>query len=403
MKKIINYFHINEIGGLELLFAFYLILSGYTYGPVSFTWLVLLIMDVWAIKRKVVFSFFKPILYLLIFYLIHELIVLAFFSGFASYHINRVFSSLIVLSSVFIIVPALDYKKMVGSLYVVAIISMVGLLYHYFLLASGRFGDIHPLTLPFLPEMSTDSRSFEIILRPTSFYWEPAAYVTFMMVLLFLALWEKKYLFAGVILVLNLLSTSTNGIILSFLMVVIFVFTQKIGTWSRILIVVASVFLVSFLLTSDIFEQGVQKMEMESADVQGSIRLSNGPNLIKAIPSSDLIFGIPAANIDDYYKMNPSIHSASIGFTDKDTIYVTDLWMVLIKYGIIGLLLYLNVFYSILKRQRLIWPYLFVLIVAMFSQSVFLGSTYAFQIIFMLVFCRYLDNLRFCSLKKNKV
>lgn len=278
-EKKIRYFHLNEIGGLELLFAFYIILTGYSYGPVSFTWLVLLIMDIWAIKRKVVFSYFKPILYLLLFYLIHELIVLAFYSGFASYHINRVFSSLIVLSSVFIIVPALDYKKMVGSLYVVAIISMAGLLYHYLLLASGRFSDIHPLTLPFLPEMSTESRSFEIILRPTSFYWEPAVYATFMMVPLFLALWEKKYLFAGLILIFNLLSTSTNGIVLSFLMVVVFVFTQKLGVWSRILIVVSSIFIVSFLLTSDIFEQGVQKMEIESADVEGSIRLSNGPNL----------------------------------------------------------------------------------------------------------------------------
>ena len=403
MKKIIRYFHLNEIGGLELLFAFYIILTGYSYGPVSFTWLVLLIMDIWAIKRKVVFSYFKPILYLLLFYLIHELIVLAFYSGFASYHINRVFSSLIVLSSVFIIVPALDYKKMVGSLYVVAIISMAGLLYHYLLLASGRFSDIHPLTLPFLPEMSTESRSFEIILRPTSFYWEPAVYATFMMVPLFLALWEKKYLFAGLILIFNLLSTSTNGIVLSFLMVVVFVFTQKLGVWSRILIVVSSIFIVSFLLTSDIFEQGVQKMEIESADVEGSIRLSNGPNLIKRIPASDLIFGIPAANIDDYYRVTSSMHSASIVFTDKDTIYVTDFWMVLIKYGIIGLFLYLSVFYSFLKRQRLIWPYLLVLLVAMFTQSVFLGGTYAFQIIFMLVFCRNIESQRIRQLGNVKI
>lgn len=402
MNKLIKYFHINEIGGLELLFAFYLILTGYSYGPISFTWLVLLIMDIWAIKRKVVLYFFKPILYLLIFYLIHELIILVFYSNFASYHINRIFSSIIVLFSIFIIVPALDYKKMVGSIYVVAIISMAGLLYHYLLLASGRLGDIHPLTLPFLPEMSTDSRSFEIILRPTSFYWEPAAYATFMMVPLFLALWEKKYLFAGLILIFNLLSTSTNGIVLSFLMVVVYVFTQKIGGWNRILIVVASVFLVSFLLTSDLFEQGVQKLEMESADVEGSIRLSNGPNLIKTIPATDLIFGIPAANIDDYYKVNASIHSATIGFTDKDTIYVTDFWMVLIKYGIIGIFLYLSVFYSFIKRQRLIWPYLLVLLVAMFTQSVFLGGTYAFQIMFMLVFCRYLEPRRGSLIEKNK-
>ena len=394
MKKIIDYFHLDKIGGFELLFAFFPILSQYNFGKVYFAIIFLLIMDFISLAKGRKPYMFKPLLLFLVFYIIHEIPILIGFGG----NVFGFLQNLLTIASIFFIVPALRMEKLLGAIYLVALISMGGLIYHAALLLSGNIGELHPLTLPFLPSFDAESRAMEIILRPTSFYWEPSSYITFMLIPMLFSLLEKKYVFTFAIVFLNLLSGSTNGIALSFLMLAFYALTQDVGLMSKVLVTIAGVAMGYFLMTSELFEVGVEKMN--NTEIGSNQRLHNGIALIKAMPLEHIITGFPANDVTDYYYKNQNIKIADITPLDTGNVFVSDFWGVLAKYGIIGLLLYFNIYLFFFKKDRALRPYLLTLFVAMFSQCLFPGPLFAFQMMILLVYMKYgqLHEYRFLSL-----
>lgn len=380
-KKIGKYWGKSRLGVIELLFAFYPILSGYAYGIVRLDLLILVVMDFIAFYRSKRLLDFKPLFYLFIYVLLHEFVLFFFLKGMPVYHLNSLLSTTIFLSSIFIIVPAINYKKLSRCLFLVGILSMVGILYHFMMIRNG--GEIHPIKLPFLPDLSEDSRLFSFGNRPTSFYWEPAAFVTYMMVPLFLSLNERRYVWTLIITLSIFLSTSSTGILLSVMMVGVYVFTQKIRMLYRVLLSVAGVALVLFLLQSELFESGIQKIE--NTDVEKTTRLINGPRLVFNMPSEHLITGMVSANVNDYYQ--DGYVSTYLQPTRSGTIFVSTFWSVLAKFGLVGLLLYLNVYVKFIKNRRLL-PYVTILLIALFSQGFVLSAIFVFQMIFMLSFLK---------------
>lgn len=394
MKKIVEYFHLDKIGGFELLFAFFPILSQYSFGKVYFAIIFLLIMDFISLAKGRKPYKFKPLLFFLVFYVIHEIPILIGYNG----NIFGFLQYTLTLASIFIIVPALRMEKLLGAIYLVALISMGGLIYHAVLLFSGNIGDLHPLTLPFLPNFDAESRAMEIIPRPTSFYWEPASYVTFMMIPMFFSLLERKYVFTFAIVFLNLLSGSTNGIALSFSMLVFFIFTQNTKLISKVLIVAAGVVMGFFLMTSELFEVGVEKMN--NTEIETNQRLHNGTALIKAMPLEHIITGFPANDVTEYYHSDDRINRSDIIPLYSGNVFVSDLWGVLAKFGILGYLLYLSIYLFLFKKVKTARPYVLTLFVAMVSQSLFLGPFFAFQ---MMVMLTYMNSLQLTiKIKKNE-
>lgn len=380
MKKIIEYFHLNNIGGLELFFAFFPILSQYNWGRVYGELIALVIMIIVSVIKKKHPVPFKPLLIFLIFFIIHEIPIVIWYNG----NIFGYLQCIISMVAVFLVVPALRMDKLIGSIYLVGLISMAGLLYHYLLLLSGNAWDIHPLTLPFLPEFASESRAMGIIARPTSFYWEPASYVTFMMVPLFFSMLERKYAMSIAIVLFNLLSGSTNGIALSFAMLVFYVLTQKVKVYSKIILVLVGVGLGYFMLNSDLFEQGVEKLN--NTEMDANQRLHNGTALISAMPLEHILFGFPADNVTSYYHSDFRISSSSIIPLDiSGNVFVSDLWRVLAKFGILGYLLYWNIYLWFFRKEKSTRPYILTLVVGMISQSLFLGAFFTFQMMVLLI------------------
>lgn len=382
MKKIIEYFHLDKIGGFELLFAFFPILSQYNFGKIYFSIIFLSIMDFISLAKGRKPYKFKPLLFFFVFYVIHEIPILIGYNG----NIFGFLETILTISSVFLIVPALRMEKLLGAIYLVALISMGGLIYHAVLLFSGNIGDIHPLTLPFLPSFAPESRAMEFIIRPTSFYWEPSSYITFMMIPMFFSLLEKKYLFTFAIVFLNLLSGSTNGIALSFSMLLFYLFTQNTKLISKVLIVAAGVAMGYFLMTSELFEVGVEKMN--NTEIESNQRLHNGTALIKAMPLEHILTGFPANDVTEYYHSDDRIKRSDIIPLTSGNVFVSDLWRVLAKLGIIGYLLYLNIYLFLFKKVKMARPYVLTLFVAMVSQSLFPGSIFAFQMMVLLTYMK---------------
>lgn len=385
IKCQLNY--LKHIGILEFFLALYPILSGYAYGFFRLDLFVLILMIIIAFNKTNRVFVFKPLIYLAAYVVLHELILFFFLKDMPVYHLNNLLSIIIFFSSIFFIVPAINFNKLVVSLVIVGIISTIGILYHFIILKNG--GEVHPIKLPFLPDLMNDSRLYELGNRPSSFYWEPAAFVTFMMVPLFLSLYMRKFVYTIIIILAMFLSTSSTGIILSILMVCVYVLTQKIKAGYRILLIISSLALVFILIESELFESGVSKIE--NTDIENTSRLINGPTLVSGMPFEHWITGMISSNVNDYYYQTNYLNIILIP-TKEGTIFVSTFWLVLAKFGILGLLLYLNFYIKIIKINRLLLPYVMVLIIALFSQGFMFSSIFAFQVIFILSFIRYCES-----------
>lgn len=381
MKKLIHYLSIDNIGTLELLFAFYCILSGYSWGVVKGNILFLFIMAVLAYIRKEKKTVkMKELTWLVVFVAIHE-IVLAIVINAPSYMINNTISALISCMLIYPIVRALRIEKMKGALNFVAILSIVGIVYHYIVIHNG--GVVTPIPLPFMPDLETTSRLYEEGNRPTSFYWEPAAFVTYMMVPLFLSLRDKKFIWSTIIIASMFLSTSTTGITMSLFMLVCYLFTQKINVKSKVLIVVIAGAFIWSLFSTDLFSAGLDKMSQ--TDIESTSRIVNGPAMVFNMPFMDILTGMPAANPYDYY-MSGGFYSNEI-VVKENSIYCSTIWLVLAKYGVLGVFLFLWLYVKPIKVTREIMPFIIVLFVSMFFQSFTIGTSgFVFQIIFIYVF-----------------
>lgn len=386
MNKILGFLNIKKIGFLEVLLALYPIVAGYQYGSISMNFIWLLIIDVFAIARKQGFLQNRLLFILFLFVIIHEILVWII-GGFRSTHFNYNIVLIVMLLSVFIISPALQFDRLEGSIFLVGYISCIGIIYHASLMLSGQL--ITPIPLPFLPKPDISSRLFEEGNRPCSFFWEPASYVTYMMIPLFVSLVKKKWILVVFFVFCIFLSTSTNGIIMAPVMVAVYVLMGKQKFFSRIIGVVAMLGLVYFLFNSELFVTGIEKLQDTEYDT--NVRTSNGPWLVSQMPVEHIVLGIPTHTVEEY---------ASLGNVSMDRIYayhsfyMSDFWRVLATYGIFGLILHLMVFFHFGRRDRLLWPYIVVLFVAQFSQSVAFKYIYVFQICFIICFLKNQLNIK---------
>ena len=379
--RLIKYLSLDKMGFLELLFSFYTILMGYSWGIIKGNLLFMVVMVLMAFLRHKTSNIkMKNLIWLAVFILIHEIILYLGING-PGYMINNVLSAVIICLCMIPVINALDFEKLIGSLNLVAIISIGGIIYHFLIIRNG--GIVTPISLPFLPEMDTESRFFEEGVRPTSFFLEPAGFVTFMMVPLFLSLFEKKFVWTAVIILSMFLSTSTTGLTMSILMVAVFILTQKVGYRTKIIVVLLSGVLIWLLFNLDAFSFGLDKLY--ETDVEINSRTANGPAMVFNMPFRDIIMGMPAANAYDYY-VSGGFSSEKIIIKDE-TIFIATFWNVLGKFGVFGLLLFLTLYIKPLYLSKEIIPYIIVLFASMFFQSITIGtSSFAYQLIFIYVF-----------------
>lgn len=383
LKKLANYIGIGKIGWLELIIAIYPILAGYGYGIFKLSFGVLFILDVIILCRYNRKSMNIPLKALLFFLVIHDLLFMTVIPEIPSYYINSLIGTIIYIASIFIIAPQLDFNKLKSAIYIVSIVCMGGMIYHVLLLSQGM--TISPIKVPFLPDMQEMSRLFSINERPSSFFWEPQAYVSFMLVPLYLTLRERKLLFAFIIAVTMFLSTSTTGLILSVLMIITSSIFKR-GEWfSKLLGVVVVISLLYFLMYSSYTVDSLEKLE--NTDLGESNRIINGYLVVTDLSFLDFLLGIPFPN-EQYAYDNGYFHVPLIVMADG-VLFISAIWISLIRYGIIGLLLFLYPYYWVYKQDSKILPYLLCIVIVLFSNPDFISSPYVFQFLIMLVIVAY--------------
>lgn len=372
---------IFNIGILELAIALYPIIAGYGYGSFQLAFGFLLIVDIFLINRKRQHKYsFSKIYQYMAFIVVHCAIWLLVMPSIPSYFVNSFIADIIYLISIVIIVPQVDFDKLKNAIYIVSIICIIGMLYHVVMIKSGH--SIQPIKLPFMPDMDSKARLYSFLDRPTSFFWEPQSYASFMLVPLFFLLREKKLICAFAIAATMILSTSTTGIIMALFMIGFYMVTQKQKMQYRLLGIIAVIGLVYFLLYSSFTTAGLEKLQ--NTDIEENNRTINGLLIAKDMSFFDWLFGVPYANLQDAYEAG-YITNKLIIHADGE-VFVSAFWICLCCQGLIGLFFFLNIYWDIFKKNHTVLPYLICIIIGLFSNPDILGAAYVFQLMIMYTF-----------------
>lgn len=386
MKKILSYLSLNKVGLFEMILALYPLLLSYRYGIILLAQVVLLFLDLLVIlKRKTHIWAFSPLLVFFIYYIFHQFWGILVWGLTQSYYINSFIGCVIYITSIFIIAPNVNFDKFEGSINWVSIICLIGLFYHGFIMLRG--GLITPLKIPFLPNPDiSQTRVFDEGFRPVSFFMEPQSYVGYMIFTLFYAMRNEKYLWAAIVSISFIVSTSTTGIAMIPVMFILFILTSHSKWYKKVLIAAMLVGVAFFLFHSSFASLGLEKMEETS--LSSNIRTVNGPAMAQTMDLADMLIGVPYANATDYY-YGAGLSQRTVVIPDGEgNVFLPGFWTCLIFYGILGLILFLIIYWKIWKQDHNVLPLLGCLVVALFTNPDFLGAIWSFQIIYMIVFVK---------------
>lgn len=391
MKKILDYLNLRDVGLLELVFALTPMLMGYSMGPIPLSALMWLLLIIMVVIRNSRFKFknFKPLTYFIIYWFIHQFALLFI----SDVNLNSIIVQLLYFAAVYFLYPTLNPNKLRGAMNWVAIISIVGLLYQWMDIMRGNM--VHPIELPGLT-MST-SRLEGISLRPSSFYMEPAAFVSYMICPLALSLIDKKYIWSVVMILSIFLTTSTTGIVLTFILLAVSLAVSGARKSSFLITIIMGVGLVYALNTWEIFDSGVEKMMNTEAST--NIRLSQGPRVVSSMHSEEFVFGVPYSSAYNYCKAGRYTDVEYYG----ESVYMSTFWDMILLYGIVGLILYLMIYLKLFRLSKIIWPILIGLCATLFSDPDGIKGEFVYKLIFMLTLAvNDINSTRYREIKHQK-
>lgn len=367
-------FYIKELGLSEMLVALLPILGAYYLGPVPISFWIVLLLTFISIskKRGINFRLFSPFIVFIIFYFFHELLMAVLVDGF---NVNKRVEQIVQFCSVLFIVPLLDIKKLNASLNFVSLICIIGLLYQLLTIMAG--GTVHPIEIPGLQMVG--ARLAQESLRPSSFFMEPAAYTAYMYAPLMFSLINRSYWWSAIIIISMLLSGSTTAFITTFIILAVYIYTQGLFKRNTFIILIFALGILYALSHFSIFEVGRNKLD--ETDFDNTVRIWQGPHIVKTMNLAELLFGAPYEDTGEYYNAGRLI-GVDVNYSGS-VIYMSTTWYIIFRFGIIGLLLYLNIYYKIAKQFREIIPYVFCLFITMFSAAIGVGSSYVFTIVIL--------------------
>ena len=286
---------------------------------------------------------------------------------------NRLLESVVLYALIFVACNN-DFDE--GILFrwwkIAGVIFGVGMLYHVFqLFVLGQ--EVYPISV--IPGYDIAHVAGETSLRPTSFFSEPAAYVVSMMPLLFLSLKRKSLKWSALSTFLIVVSTSTVGVILSAVLWMVFILSEKKSLRISVLYTSFVVLFVALFLYLPVFSDTLQKLEDVSAGESTWGSRVKGPfQMIAAMNWGELPFGTDILDFKEFVFRNlDKIPVQSVPYQrvmSGDDAFFNTIALIIFRYGIVGLFLYLRMFKGKLFNRRSEFNmYAIMMIVASFGQG----------------------------------
>lgn len=360
--------------------AIYPIVGYYSYGfaTVGDFLLLLLVLCVVILKKRVVC--YKPLLFFLSFVVLHEIILALFIGNVSQTFINSLLISIFYVLSIICLSSVISFERFVNAYLLVCFICMLGMFYHVAVVYRG--GQVSPIQLPFLPQLSGESRFAAELNRPTSFFPEPSTYAAYMLIALYLTIIRKYWVYAILISFSLLLSSSTTGILLAgVLWISCLCLEAELLKKMKYVVPVLFVFFVMIFLKSNLFEVGRDKLVR--TNFEQNIRVAGGIAVYKSMDAGEIILGIPKETVAEYIDSEGGVSQI---YKIRDGRFVSSFWLAFIKYGVIGGMLFLFMYLRFYKKERLLRPYLITVIILMFTETMLFNALFVFQWVFMIAY-----------------
>lgn len=358
---------------LEMLVPFIGMLAPYKISILPLSAIVLMIIFLFQ-RRPIRVTFSKqlrPYLLFLAYMVARDLLHMCFsISDPISVQFNRLIEDVVMYALIFLICDDFDEDVLFRWWKIAGVVFGVGMVYHVILLFLGR--PIEPISI--VPGYSIGNASVAVFRRPTSFFSEPAAYITSMMPLLFLSLKKKKLIWAALSTFLIALSTSTVGVVLAAVLWSAFILLERKSHKTTFIYLLFVALLVVLFVNLPIFSDTLQKLEAvsEGGSTWGS-RIEGPFQIVGAMNWYELPFGTstldPRAFISNHNfdKFNLSL---IVSNQDGYSVFLNTIASLIFRYGIVGLCLFLLTFKKkILNNRYEARIYAIMLLVAAFAQG----------------------------------
>ena len=347
------------------------ILQYYTYGFLSVGLIMIYVLTALCFYADSKWYIYKPIVYFLIYILFNNLIKMLFIQEVSSEYYNTILEKIASFLVLVAVSSRINENQLYKSWTIVAAPVLAGMVFQSFM-AYGLQKPVSPISI--LPISSEMARQWTISsLRPSSLFSEPSAFVWFMLPLLFLAIKRGKYVFAIIINLAMFLSTSTTGILLSLLLWLAFSVFMPRSRKEKILsiiLVIAFVLLLAFL---SVFS--FSKEKLITTDIGDSFRLGYGFKILSTMPKNQWLFGVPYSSVASYITDSGNVPASWYDIRIPYFSFVNAFCQNFIQYGLIGTILYLNLFFALYRGgDKEIRPLLLVDFLSIWGESVSFGS-----------------------------
>jgi hypothetical protein len=262
---------------------------------------------------------------------------------------NNTINALLILSLISAIIPML-YKKLFINVYMIVGATLIVVLFYQSIYYYIYGLDVVQIVILPLPNNLLHYWNYLQGGRPSALFAEPQAYASYLLPLLIILIQKKKTLFALLLTISLILSTSSLGIIVA----VIIWLGSVIYSNSKILvkmfififIVMGSILIIQF----PIFEYSIEKIM--DINVFENIRLTRGFALVMYMDFNEFLFGLGAGEIQSFVISHYNELPFWVTTTSEFNIgYATTTSAIILQYGFISFITYIFMHYRNYKAH----------------------------------------------------
>lgn len=359
---------------LEILIPFFGVLEPYKISILPVTAILLAAVILFRNKGKICLSKALAPFAVFVGYMVVRDVFHMFFS--VSDPLSAQMNRLIEKTVLYVLIFAacgngFDEKALFRWWKIAGLIFGAGMIYHVFqLLVLGQ--QIRPINLIPGYDISHDpNMTYD---RPTSFFSEPASYVVTMMPLLFLSLKRRSFIWAALSTFLIAISTSTVGVLLCGVLWLSFILMEKKSFKITVLYTAFVVLFVVLFLRLPIFADALQKVEDVSAGESTWGSRVEGPfQMIGAMKWQEFPLGTSLVDTTQFVLQRlehfPRDSAPYQSAASDSTVFLNSVALVIFRYGLFGLWLFLRTFKGKFSRTFGGRMYAIMLVVAAFGQG----------------------------------
>ena len=365
----------DRIHLLEMVLPFLGMFAPYKISIIPAPAIILTLVLVFQRRGVIVkpeFEEIRPFVYFFFYIVVRDLVHMMFsISDPVSVQLNRLLELVVMYVLMFLACDDFDEDILFKWWKIAGCVFGIGMIYHVVLLFLGR--SIYPISI--IPGYSIASELSTSFTRPTSFFSEPAAYVTSMMPLLFLSLKKADFKWAVISTFLIVISTSTVGVALTAVLWATFILLDRRPLRSKIKYLLFVAIFVFMFFNLSIFADTLQKVEDVSTGGSTFWSRISGPfQMVRAMNWYELPFGTAVLDtrtfVFDRISEFPSTSNVVTTVRNGSSVFLNTVAYLIYRYGVVGLVLFFGIFRNkIFNENYGARLYAIMLIVAAFAQG----------------------------------